>query len=231
MGKDPAFLFYDGDAAKDVSHMNRLERGCYFDIIQAQRKFGKMPEQLIKKILGSDFEQCWESIKICLSYVEDMYYIEWLHDSIEKRKKYSESRSNNRKGLKKEKNKHHMKNICETYDKHMENENKIENKDTIKNEIPEHLKEIWLEYKKMRTKIKKYLTTHAEKLALKKLTELSQDESTQIKIIEQSIMNSWQGFFPLKENTTQKNNASPENSQYNNREPIIERREMNVHRS
>lgn len=56
--RDPAFLYYDADAARDVSHMNRLERGCYFDIIQAQRKFGAMSENLIKKVLGTDFDEC-----------------------------------------------------------------------------------------------------------------------------------------------------------------------------
>lgn len=123
MGKDPAFLFYPGDAAQDVSHMNRLERGCYFDIIQAQKKFGRLSEDLIKKVLGHDFDGCWNSLKICLTYVDHMYFIEWLENSIEKRKSYSESRKHNR-SVKKT---HHMSNICKTYDEHMENE--IENED------------------------------------------------------------------------------------------------------
>lgn len=116
--RDPAFLFYDGDAAKDVSHMNRLERGCYFDLIQAQRKFGRMSLDLIKKILGREFDTCWESVKICLTYDNHMYFIEWLEESTIKRKEYSESRKRNKMGHKKK----HMTNICKTYDEHMENE-------------------------------------------------------------------------------------------------------------
>lgn len=119
--KDPAFLFYDGDAARDVSHMNRLERGCYFDLIQAQRKFGRMPVDLIKKILGHEFETCWESVKICLSYDNDMYFIEWLENSTIKRKEYSESRRKNRMAEKQE----DKEIISESYDNHMENENEI----------------------------------------------------------------------------------------------------------
>jgi hypothetical protein len=130
MGKDPAFLFYPADAAEDVSHMNRLERGCYFDIIQAQKKFGRLSEELIKKILSHDFDSCWNSIKICLTYVDHMYFIEWLENSIEKRRAYSESRKNNRKG----KNDDHMSNICESYVEHMGIENRNENEDIIKNE-------------------------------------------------------------------------------------------------
>ena len=117
--KDPAFLFYDGDAARDVSHMNRLERGCYFDIIQAQRKFGRLTIDLIQKILGKEFETCWESVKICLSYDNDMYFIEWLENSTIKRKEYSESRRKNRLSD----NQEDKKIISESYVKHMENEN------------------------------------------------------------------------------------------------------------
>lgn len=117
--KDPAFLFYDGDAARDVSHMNRLERGCYFDIIQAQRKFGRITIDLIQKILGKEFETCWESVKICLSYDNDMYFIEWLENSTIKRKEYSESRRKNRLSD----NQEDKKIISESYVKHMENEN------------------------------------------------------------------------------------------------------------
>lgn len=96
MAKDPAFLFYDGDAARDVSHLNRLERGCYFDIIQAQRKFGRLTEEVIKKVLGKDFGSCWGALKICLSCDEDMYYISWLEEAVNQRKAYSESRRKNR---------------------------------------------------------------------------------------------------------------------------------------
>lgn len=119
MGKDPAFLFYDGDAARDVSHMNRLERGCYFDFIQAQKKFGALSLQMIRKVLGSDFESCWEALKICLTYEKDMYYISWLQNSIEKRQKYSEGRSKNRKGSKQPE----KKEFDETYVEHMVIEN------------------------------------------------------------------------------------------------------------
>ena len=128
MAKDPAFLFYYADAASDVSHMNRLERGCYFDFLQAQKKFGPLPIESIQKILGKDFETCWQSLKMCLTYVNDMYYIAWLQDSIEKRKNYSDSRAKNRKGQNNSKNKE----SGSTYVKHMVNENVIEDVNEIR---------------------------------------------------------------------------------------------------
>jgi hypothetical protein len=137
MAKDPAFLFYYADAASDVSLMNRLERGCYFDIIQAQKKFGRLSIAQIKKILGSDFDACWPSIEMVMTKIDDLYYIEWLDGSIEKRKKFTESRRKNRESLKNEKSEKDEKlydedmiNICSSYDEHMvnENENVIVNK-------------------------------------------------------------------------------------------------------
>jgi hypothetical protein len=122
MAKDPAFLFYDGDAARDVSHMNRLERGCYFDFVQAQKKFGPLTIESIQKILGKDFEECWPALNLILTYDNHMYFIAWLKDSIEKRQKYSESRSKNKKG----KNKPENEDLSKSYVNHMEIENAIE---------------------------------------------------------------------------------------------------------
>jgi hypothetical protein len=90
MAKDPAFLFYDGDAARDVSHMNRLERGAYFDLIQAQRKFGGYTMEQARKILGKDFEACWGSLELILSIEGDEFYIEWVRNSILQRKEHAE---------------------------------------------------------------------------------------------------------------------------------------------
>ena len=90
MSKDPAFLFYDGDAARDVSHMNRLERGCYFDFIQAQRKFHGITIEQVRKILGKDFESCWGALELVLSRDNESYYIEWVRESIEQRKQHAE---------------------------------------------------------------------------------------------------------------------------------------------
>lgn len=87
--KDPAFLYYDGDASKDVSHMNRLERGCYLDLIHAQRKFNGFTVEQARKILGKDFDSCWDSILLILSVENDVYFIEWVKNSINKRNEYA----------------------------------------------------------------------------------------------------------------------------------------------
>ncbi len=66
------------------------------------------------------------------------------------------------------------------------------------NKSPEFL-ESWKSFLEMRKSIKSAPTDNAQALLLKKLESLSSEESMQIKIINQSTMNSWKGFFELKE--------------------------------
>jgi len=66
----------------------------------------------------------------------------------------------------------------------------------IPNWIP---KEEFEEYKKMRQKIKKPMTDRAIELAIKKLETLKSEGYDPQQVLEQSILNSWQGLFPLKD--------------------------------
>ena len=54
------------------------------------------------------------------------------------------------------------------------------------------------DFVEMRKKMKGF-TTRAFKLALNKLDELSNDDNEKIKIVNQSVMNSWKSFYELKE--------------------------------
>lgn len=67
-------------------------------------------------------------------------------------------------------------------------------------------------YVDMRRKIRKPMTEAAIDLAMKKLEKLSDshqigsmDHDMAIEILEQSILNSWQGLFPIKNNTGRSN--------------------------
>lgn len=94
--EDFCFTYYDGDAARDKAHMNRLERGGYEDLITSQRKFGHLSLLLIKKTLGGDFEDIWEALEIILKKDEEgKYFVEWLENSIIKMKKQSVHQSEN----------------------------------------------------------------------------------------------------------------------------------------
>ncbi len=69
----------------------------------------------------------------------------------------------------------------------------------------EELKNTILEFIKMRTLIKSKMTDNALNLMLNKLDKLTNDDDMKIKILEQSIMNSWKSVFPLKEQTIKQN--------------------------
>lgn len=94
-------------------------------------------------------------------------------------------------------------------------------KDKTKNNIPPksprgewgdvspELLEALEEYERMRNKIRKPMTDRARTLALSNLRKLAKDTPTQIAILEQSIVNSWQGLFPLKEQAEQPEPPKP----------------------
>ena len=70
------------------------------------------------------------------------------------------------------------------------------------------LNKAFIDYIDMRKKIKAPMTDRAIELAITKLNKLSAgDNDKAIKILEQSIMNSWKGLFELKE---QKKNSKAE---------------------
>ena len=64
--------------------------------------------------------------------------------------------------------------------------------------IDEELKKAIYDFIKMRIAIKKPLTTRGLELMIKKLYKLTSNIDEQIEILHNSIMNNWQGIFPLK---------------------------------
>lgn len=72
----------------------------------------------------------------------------------------------------------------------------------------EKLQEELKEYLKARKAIKAPLTDRAIKLFLNRLDELTNDDEEKIRIVQNSIMNGWKSFYPLK---------SDQNEQLNNK--------------
>lgn len=123
--KDPAFLFYTADFLTGTMTMTDEQVGKYIRLLCLQHQNGRISEK--------------DMLFICKSYDEDIYnkfekngdgryYNIRLENEMLKRSKYSESRSNNRKSIKKEEDipahsPDHMDNICETHDQHMVNVN------------------------------------------------------------------------------------------------------------
>ena len=68
----------------------------------------------------------------------------------------------------------------------------------------------------------KGFTTRAFKLALNKLDELSNDDNEKIKIVNQSVMNSWKSFYELKEETNKYPSWYKDGTQEKTKEESIE---------
>jgi hypothetical protein len=100
--KDPAFLLYTGDVYKDTSLMSDEELGKYFRIMLAQHHFSYITPQQYSKITGEDYSPVSTLGSVLEQTPEGMLFIPWLDEAIERRNRYSKSRSNNGRGSKPE---------------------------------------------------------------------------------------------------------------------------------
>lgn len=119
MANDPAFLFYPGDYLRDTQCLSEKVQVAYDRIMcEHMRNICISQDQLnfFTKRLTEDEKQ---ELSMVLTKSEAGYQITWVAESICKRKAYSKSRSENRKGKK--------ENTSLSYDSHMENENENEN--------------------------------------------------------------------------------------------------------
>lgn len=125
MAKDPAFLFYTGDFTTGTQFLTDEQVGKYMRLLMAQHQHGRLSEKQVIFICKS-----FDSDIMCKFKKDDdgFFYNERLETEISKRKSFSESRSNNKKGKTKD-----LLNTSKSHDNHMEDEN--ENKDEIKKEV------------------------------------------------------------------------------------------------
>ncbi|MFQ5786725.1 MAG: hypothetical protein ACE5H1_01965 [Thermodesulfobacteriota bacterium] len=139
MVKDPAILLYTSDFMAGTMFFTDEQTGKYIKLLCMQHQ--THPKRLSKEemlVICKKYDQ-----KIFNKFIKDkcgFYYNKRMEDEIVKRKNYSKSRSKNRLGKK------HMKNICKTYDKHMENENENENINKDKKENGIFFDSIWSKY-------------------------------------------------------------------------------------
>ena len=105
-------------------------------------------------------------------------------------------------------------NVTVTQEKEIEKENKIENREKEGDKgvegdkpllsvfvLPEWIdKKIWDNYLESRKKLKVPPTENAKGLLVKELERLKDDGDDPNEVLNQSIMKSWRGVFPLKKN-------------------------------
>lgn len=202
MAKDPAVLFYTSDFLSGTFTMDDAQVGKYIRLLCLQHQKGKLTEKDMLSICKAYDVEIWDKFK-----VEDgLYYNERMFNETVRRQKFSESRRNNAKSIKKD-------STSEAYAKHMETE--TENRTITKTKVKTKLEIVlpfeseefsnywtmWKDFKKKQFKFT-YATPQSEQAALKDLVKLSNgDEQTALQIIEQSLAKGWKGFFALKTET------------------------------
>ena len=130
MAKDPAVLFYTSDFLSGTFTMTDSEKGRYITLLCLQHQKGKLTER------DMDTIKDMPEVQTKFELLEDgFYYNVRMKEEAEKRKSYSESRRNNRKGKTHQVDvnnisktyQYDIKKISKSYLKDMENENENEN--------------------------------------------------------------------------------------------------------
>ncbi len=221
MSKDPAFLFYPGDYLRDTQMLSEKTQVAYDRIMcEHMRNICISQKQLMfltKKLTEDEREE----LMMVLTEIPGGHQIDWVADSINKRKAYSESRRKNRT----KKQPDDKDNIPETYVLHMENEIEIENINgrgkeecekkgvklppyqqsfiTVKADpeisIPEGFEELiltWLRYKSEKGQAYKKTCMISLKKSLVK--DNSGDPVEAKRWIEHSMANNYSGIYPPK---------------------------------
>ena len=198
MAKDPAFLLYTNDFSTGTQFLSDDQLGKYMRLLFAQHQHGHLNERQMMHICKSYDKDIFIKFE---KDDNDMFFNDRLDFEIERRKKYSSSRSNNKSGRKKQLNDDLQTIPKESYDNHMETVTVTVNRNTIydfidKKEFVE-IFDKWIKYKKGNGQ--KYKNQISLKQAYEKLVDLSAgDIRTAVLIINDAIANNYAGFFALK---------------------------------
>lgn len=128
--KSPAVNFYTSDFLTGTTFMSNQQVGAYIRLLSYQHQLGHLTEEIVNKVLYdlSD-EKKHEILDKFLIDKNGKYFNKRMEEETIKKRKYSESRANNRK--KKDNTsktyENDMNNISKTYEEHMEIENDNDN--------------------------------------------------------------------------------------------------------
>lgn len=116
MAKDPAFLFYPNDWLGGTLGMTLEQKGAYIELLMLQFNRGHMTSHMIAHTVGQVFDGIKEKF---IQDANGCWYNVRLEEEKDRRKRFTDSRKNNKLGINQYKNNFgHMTS-------HMENENSI----------------------------------------------------------------------------------------------------------
>lgn len=193
--KNPAVLWYPGDFIASTSLWNNEQCGAYIRLLNYQFVLGHLSLEQIDMVTKDDI--------VLNKFIKDkkgLFFNQRMQQEIDKRSQYIESRSKNKLGKTKEKNKNHMKIISKSYENHMGNGNGNINIDNNIYYTNIELDTIFKEFLLLRKKLKAVNSERAIKMLIDKLSKY--DDDTKIKMLNKSIVSSWKDVYELKEDKT-----------------------------
>jgi uncharacterized protein YdaU (DUF1376 family) len=124
MAKDPAFLFYPNDYIGGTMGLTFEEKGAYMELLMMQFNRGHMTKDMIGRVVG----HLWDVLEDKFEKDENgLYFNRRLEEEQNKRKRFTDSRRNNKKGV----NQHSKQPGHMTSHMEDENENEDENESII----------------------------------------------------------------------------------------------------
>jgi hypothetical protein len=136
--KDPAFLFYPGDYLRDTQCFSEKTQVAYDRIICEHMRNIHITQQQLNFFTKKLSQEELNELLMALKFTDKGYQIDWVAESIRKRRIYGDSRRKNRLKAKKD-----MNNICKSHDEHMENENENEEYNKNKKEYEERKEKVF----------------------------------------------------------------------------------------
>ncbi|KAF2518273.1 YdaU family protein [Flavobacterium salilacus subsp. salilacus] len=235
--KDPAFPFYAQDFLVGTLHMTCEETGAYIKLLAYQWVNLGIPKQRVGIIIGTGWENVWQSIRDKFIEKNGVFYNQRLELEREKRARFKQKQSENgKKGGRPKKDtsitndtainppltqKKPLENESE-YEK--ENNNEYEKEGTGEKTVAhpyatEAFAQQWQAWKNYRATEHNfyYRSPQSEQAALSELGTLSGgSEADAIAIMHQSMSKGWKGFFELKTNEQSRAPSRKGKTQYSN---------------
>ena len=182
----------------EIDSLDQGERGCWAsnkhiaEFCQcSETKVSTAISKLIKfgYLYVKNFDGRQRELKSCLSNFETLHIKKCESDIQNLKQSNTESNTSNNTSKQKKGSKESLKSFDEIIDEYTED---IELRGTL------------IEFMKMRQRIRKPMTNYAFELMLKKLDKLGNTPKLKISILNQSIVNSWQDVYPIKNGGTRK---------------------------
>lgn len=214
---NPAFQFYASDFLTSTQSWDINEVGIYIRLLSNQWVNMRLPKdtERLARIAGcshEDFKKAWVILGFKFFEGEDGFLRNQRLEIVRAEKNIflEKQRLNGKKGGRpKKENPNETQRLTQTKPKRNPTPNPKITSSSSLIDINIYYKDFsffddvflltWNNFLKMRVAIKKKATIDAQVLSLKKLSILSGDKKDlAIKIVEQSIENSWQALFPLR---------------------------------